>query len=306
MVFPDPKVSMIACVGPEGVMVLHPGSDYVVSMCPCPHGPLSAPSSLMQELGLFSTVNFLLPNGHCSASCLQTQHPGHGDLSPQTGGGIPVPSPILSLLFCRWKAVTHPKTRQPSPSAPLPAQRPVLPSHCPTGTWRRTEPSGRARRRAARAPKAGAPRRTRRRAWRMERRAGRWRMAAAPPRRAWTPRPMRVSWPLPTPRRNAGGGNSWRPQRKVRSERSGAPTAPPGTPGPCPSCWGTGGSTRGGRGGGRRALCLVGGKGPGGLEGRPPACAHACAVFVLLCMAVPHVPWRCHAWCTCGMWCWGP
>lgn len=209
---------------------------------------------------------------------------GTGTSTPRQVVASLCPSPILSLLFCRWKAVTHPKTRRPSPSAPLPAQRPALPSHCPTGTWRRTEPSGRARRRAARAPKAGAPRRTRRRAWRMARRAGRWRTAAAPPRRAWTPRPMRVSWPLPTPRRNAGGGNSWRPQRKVRSERSGAPTAPPGTPGPCPSCWGTGGSTRGGRGGGRRALCLVGGKGTGGLEGRPPACAHACAAS-LCCFA---------------------
>lgn len=134
-------------------------------------------------------------------------------------GPCPPPAPIAApfpLLLGRWKAVTPPKTSRPSPSAPRPAQRPAPPSRCPTGTWRGTVPSGRARRRATRALRAGAPRRTRRRACRTARRAGRWRTAAAPPRRAWTPRPMRVSWPLPTPRRNAGGGNSWRPQRKVR------------------------------------------------------------------------------------------
>lgn len=142
-----------------------------------------------------------------------------GACGARAGTCPPLPAPIAApfpLLLGRWKAVTPPKTSRPSPSAPCPARRPALPSCCPTGTWRGTVPSGRARRRAARAPRVGAPRRTRRRACQTARRAGRWRTAAAPPRRAWTPRPMRVSWPLPTPRRNAGGGNSWRPQRKVR------------------------------------------------------------------------------------------
>jgi len=159
-VCPGPKVSMTACLGPQGTVVLHPGSDYVISTCPGPRGALSASTSLVQEVGLggfFGTVNFLPPDCHCSASCLWTQQRGDGDLNPQTGGGIPVPitDPFPSLL--QVESSDTPKDTAAVPKCPPPCPEASPAEPLPNGDleadgaqWKGTEEGGAS-------PKSGRP-----------------------------------------------------------------------------------------------------------------------------------------------------
>lgn len=105
----------------------------------------------------FGTVNFLLPDCHCSASCLQTQHPGDGDFSPQTGGGIPVPItyPFPSLL--QVESSDTPKDTAAVPKCPPPCPEASPAEPLPNGDletdgaqWKGTEEGGTS-------PKSGRP-----------------------------------------------------------------------------------------------------------------------------------------------------